>query len=299
MDWAAIASILGERSERPMMVLDRAGRIRMFNRAMEKVLGWTRFEVEGQPWVRVCTPPERHDETRRWIGDALRGALWSFEAHGLTNTGARIVFRFEFSLVGQGQSQGLLVTATDWRAAEPGAIVVKGRDLDYEIADDPATFGALSRLLVDAERIRLPEDKARCFAAIHGLAQPCEDCPARTADAPWPRVRVRHVEGDQQIGAFQIKSADKLDSGLVRIRIRNVTDGTLEAIHAAKIQQLSDRAELSAREREILMYLLLGRTSDDISNLLGIAARTVKYHQANVLQKLGADSRADLMRLLF
>jgi len=37
----------------------------------------------------------------------------------------------------------------------------------------------------------------------------------------------------------------------------------------------------------------------DIAQQLGIAPRTVKFHQANVLQKLGADSRVDLLRVLF
>jgi DNA-binding CsgD family transcriptional regulator len=43
---------------------------------------------------------------------------------------------------------------------------------------------------------------------------------------------------------------------------------------------------------------VLGRSLDEIARILGIAPRTVKFHQANVLQKLGADSRLDLMRLL-
>jgi DNA-binding CsgD family transcriptional regulator len=38
---------------------------------------------------------------------------------------------------------------------------------------------------------------------------------------------------------------------------------------------------------------------DEIAGALEISPRTVKFHQANVLQKLGADSRADLMRLVF
>ncbi len=299
MDWAAVASILGERSERPIVLLDRVGRIRMFNRAMEQVLGWRRFEIEGELWAQACTPPEHQQEAERWVGDALRGALWSFEALSVTNTGAHILFRFEFSLVGKGTTQGLLVTATQWKLTEPSKPEIAGCDFDYEIATDPSSFGAVSRLFVDAERIRIPEKDARCFAVIHGLQEPCAGCPVLRTDAPWPRVVVRHIKQGETAGAFEIKSADRVDSGLVRIRTRTLSDHTLEAIHMAKVQQLADRADLSAREREILMYLLLGRTIEDISSLVGIAARTVKYHQANVLQKLGADSRSDLMRLLF
>lgn len=299
MDWAAIASILGERSDRPIVLIDQNGRIRMFNRAMEQVLGWRRFEVEGELWARVCTPPSKIEEAQRWIADALRGALWSFEARALANWGAEILLRFEFSLVGRAATQGLLATATQWKAAEASKQTIAGHDLDYDITTDPSAFGEVSRLIVDAERVRLPAEGSRCFAVIHGLEKPCEGCPAlRADDASWPRVFVRHVERGGQVG-FEIKTADRVGAGLVRIRTRTVNDHTLEAIHAAKVEQLADRADLSAREREILMYLLLGRTIEDISTLVGIAVRTVKYHQANVLQKLGADSRSDLMRLLY
>ncbi len=61
--------------------------------------------------------------------------------------------------------------------------------------------------------------------------------------------------------------------------------------------QLSRDAKLSPREREVLDLLLLGRTHDDIGIALGITARTSKFHQENVLKKLGADSRHDLVRL--
>ena len=56
-------------------------------------------------------------------------------------------------------------------------------------------------------------------------------------------------------------------------------------------------AKLTGREREVLDLLLLGRTHEDIAEVLGISERTSKFHQANLLQKLGAESRLDLLRL--
>lgn len=299
MDWAAIASILGERADRPIVLLDRAGRIRLFNRAIEQVLGWSRFEVEGELWARTCTPSDRQLEARRWIDDALRGALRGYDVHAVTNNGQRVLFRFEFSLVGKGSSQALLATAQHWENVERGRGVVSGRDLDYEITLAGDTTFALTRLQLENEPVKIPSEDRRCFAVIHDRQQPCEDCPVTRDDGqPWPRVLVRPVKVDQATG-FQVVTAEQASASLVRLRIRSVTDHMLEAIHIAKVQQLAERAELSAREREVLMYLLLGRSTEDIATLVGIAERTVKYHQANVLQKLGADSRADLMRLLF
>ena len=57
-------------------------------------------------------------------------------------------------------------------------------------------------------------------------------------------------------------------------------------------------AGLTARERQVLELLLLGRTHDDIAVVLDISERTSRYHQGNLLAKLGADSRLDLMRVL-
>jgi DNA-binding CsgD family transcriptional regulator len=65
------------------------------------------------------------------------------------------------------------------------------------------------------------------------------------------------------------------------------------------VQLAADTANLSEREREVLRYLLLGRGIEDIAKLVGIAVRTVKHHQASLLAKLGADSRADLVRVLY
>jgi len=48
----------------------------------------------------------------------------------------------------------------------------------------------------------------------------------------------------------------------------------------------------------VLDLLLLGRTMGDIAMVLQISVRTVKYHQRNIQQKLGADSRFDLARIL-
>ena len=65
----------------------------------------------------------------------------------------------------------------------------------------------------------------------------------------------------------------------------------------ARRERLADEANLSAREREVLDLLLLGRNHEEIGTVLDISPRTSRFHQANVLQKLGADSRTDLLRL--
>lgn len=51
------------------------------------------------------------------------------------------------------------------------------------------------------------------------------------------------------------------------------------------------RALLSPREWEVLGWLKLGKTSWDISRILGISERTVNYHVNNIIKKLDASNR--------
>jgi len=48
---------------------------------------------------------------------------------------------------------------------------------------------------------------------------------------------------------------------------------------------------LSRREQEVLTWLRRGKTSWDISVILSISERTVNYHVANIIRKLGATNR--------
>jgi FixJ family two-component response regulator len=56
-------------------------------------------------------------------------------------------------------------------------------------------------------------------------------------------------------------------------------------------------ARLTAREREVFGEIIAGRLNKQAAFALGIAERTVKLHRARVLEKMGADSVADLVRM--
>lgn len=56
---------------------------------------------------------------------------------------------------------------------------------------------------------------------------------------------------------------------------------------------------LSAREREVLDGLAQGYPNKTIAYDLGISARTVEVHRANVMAKLGARSLSDALRIAF
>jgi DNA-binding CsgD family transcriptional regulator len=54
---------------------------------------------------------------------------------------------------------------------------------------------------------------------------------------------------------------------------------------------------LTARERAIFEKIVAGASSKEAARRLGISPRTVDFHRANILQKLGAKNTADLLRI--
>lgn len=297
VDWPAVAVLLAERTSAPIVLLDRAGRIRLFNSAMEQLLGITRFQAEGRPLDELCWPRDSVAGPGRWIAEAFRGKVHGFEALMVATSGKRFLVQFELMLVGRGGSQGVVAGAK--RVAPVASDSDSDSDIDYEVALDGTTFGQLLKL---AGAGGSPvQSGMRCYAAAYGREQPCPDCPLIRSDAEgWPRFSVRYLSssGSRAPGAFRLSTAEKLSESVARVRTRQVTEAELSAIHDAKLKQIADRANLSQRERDVLNYLLMGRSIEDIAALLEITHRTVKYHQANLLQKTGADSRADLVRLL-
>jgi DNA-binding CsgD family transcriptional regulator len=65
-----------------------------------------------------------------------------------------------------------------------------------------------------------------------------------------------------------------------------------------RIAQLARSSALSPREHEVLQLLLLGRNYAEIGTALRITPRTARFHQHNILEKIGAESRVDIVRLL-
>jgi DNA-binding NarL/FixJ family response regulator len=52
---------------------------------------------------------------------------------------------------------------------------------------------------------------------------------------------------------------------------------------------------LSRREQEVLTQVVAGKTSREIADFYGIGLRTVEFHRANVMAKLGAANTAEMI----
>ena len=63
--------------------------------------------------------------------------------------------------------------------------------------------------------------------------------------------------------------------------------------------QLAERmATLTEREREVMLRVVEGKLNKVIADELAISVKTVEFHRARVMEKMGADSVAGLVQLM-
>jgi FixJ family two-component response regulator len=56
-------------------------------------------------------------------------------------------------------------------------------------------------------------------------------------------------------------------------------------------------AQLTPREREVMALVVAGQLNKQVAGELFTTERTIKFHRAHIMQKMGAESLADLVRM--
>lgn len=189
----------------------------------------------------------------------------------------------------------------------------------FVVDDDPAVRKSLSRLLrsagIEALAFGSPEeflrhldsDAAGC--AILDVAMPGLDGLAlqrelSSRQCALPVIFLTgHGDIPKSVQAMKDGAADFLTKPVEDRVLLGAVRRALEADRAARedhrqLGKIRVRlGALTSREREVLEGVVAGRLNKQIAGDLGIAEKTVKVHRGRVMEKMGASSVADLVRL--
>jgi two-component system, LuxR family, response regulator FixJ len=102
-----------------------------------------------------------------------------------------------------------------------------------------------------------------------------------------------------QHGAFDFLQKPFRDQDLLdRIQRALVKDAERREALGEHSRIRSHLSSLTAREREVLDLMTLGKQNKAIAQDLGVSPRTIEIHRARVMEKMDAQSVAELVRMM-
>lgn len=94
---------------------------------------------------------------------------------------------------------------------------------------------------------------------------------------------IRDAVQAMKLGAYDYMTKP-FDNGEIVANIKN-------ALHKLHLKNKRLSAPLSRREKEVIRWLIKGKSSWEVSEILDISERTVNFHINNIMQKLEAVTR--------
>ncbi|MGB8930726.1 MAG: helix-turn-helix transcriptional regulator [Anaeromyxobacteraceae bacterium] len=289
LDWRALAEAVAQDDPYPTLIVDRRGQVQLTNR-----MAWRLLVRAGQGSVERVLLDAAIEPLDGWLQRVFRGA----ERHG------------ELRLRGANGTSLTCVVDVRTFASEPMAAIVRlvevrehhdveptapGADFDYVVRVAPAFGELLNTSAMGLERRPTPRHERPCHLELFGMTSPCADCPLRQG-LGISKAAVRRLSPEEE--RYQVVEHRRTEKGIASMSVRHVGGSLLSALVDARIAETARKAGLSGREWDVLRFLFLGRQQSDISALLGISVRTVRFHQGNLMRKLGLDSRVDIVRLI-
>jgi len=195
---------------------------------------------------------------------------------------------------------------------------MSGRGKVFLVDDEPDLRQALARLLTaegfDVEAYatageflaRAPHGDAACL--LLDLSMPGVDgleLQQRLAGEERPLGIVfltGHGDIATSVRAVKAGATDFLTKPASRVDLLRAVNAALEHARSARAaaeasSDLRSRCErLTPREREVFAHVIAGKLNKVIAADLGTSEQTIKVHRARVMEKLGVDSVADLVR---
>jgi len=99
-------------------------------------------------------------------------------------------------------------------------------------------------------------------------------------------------------GAIEFLTKPFRDQDLLDAVQLGIEQDRVRRLQAASVAVLEERLKsLSTREREVMALVVTGRMNKQIAADLDLSEVTVKVHRSHVMQKMGAKSLAELVRM--
>src|SRR5712671_3860027 len=115
----------------------------------------------------------------------------------------------------------------------------------------------------------------------------------------WGIANVLSEHSGGEVYGFRMRSLVMVSDDVLLSAVRNAIERSKTALgHEAEMQALRDRYEsLTRREREVMALVASGLLNKQVGGELGISEITVKAHRGQVMQKMKADSFAELVKM--
>lgn len=275
-----------------MVVLDLEGRIVRTNRALRFLLeeGTPSHQVHfAEEWVQ---PDSRPDLLAAWAralcGERSRVRLRIRPSFFHVET----VFELVPLLLG-GLLRSVMLVMVDAVEADLPLPLVPALGTLYEVSLDGK--GTPERLLRALSASRPSAPPGACYRSLHGRDRPCDQCPARGLAKDEFGTVVRLDESS--LFQASLLSARRGQDDVASVTVVPLDQGAYAGLMKVRVEALSVKGKLSARERQVFASLVLGHKLGDIAAAAGITVRTARFHQQNLLRKLGASGRTGLFRL--
>jgi len=188
------------------------------------------------------------------------------------------------------------------------------------VEDDPAVLNSV-QLYLDRQGL-----KTVCFTATEALLAALDcggqlDCIVSDVRMPGlsglelvrcliarsvvtPIVLITaHGDVEMAVSAIKAGAFDFIEKPFeptrLLVSIRNALEvGEHKASDAAHIEKLQSRFKmLSERQRQVMELAVVGLSNKEIGSRLNISPKTVEYHRAWVMERIGAKNLAELVRI--
>jgi RNA polymerase sigma factor (sigma-70 family) len=184
----------------------------------------------------------------------------------------------------------------------------------YIVDDDNAVRSALKMLFRTAQLDAEAFSSADAFLEDADLTQRC--CvlldirmPGMTGTALHEELLRRNLRvpvifitghGDipMAVDAMRKGAFDFIEKPFDDEHLLSQVRAALESFEAVELEKADPAALglLSSRQREVLLRVLDGKPSRQIAEELAISVKTVEFHRARIMQKLGVKTAAELFR---